>query len=443
MILLFAPGAFAGAPRLFPIAEGWAENSINAVIFRRGSVTSDGMVQVVAYYDAAGNVMLARRQLGSAKWEIQKTQFRGNPTDAHNSISIMFDGDGFLHLAWDHHGSGLHYARSVAPNSLQMSGMMAMTGQREGMVTYPEFYQLPDGDLIFACRDGSSGRGDLVLKRYAVESKTWTQLQDNFISGEGCRSPYWQMAVDDLGNVHVSWVWRDSPDVASNHDLCYAKSTDGGKTWRRSNGTVYKLPITAATAEYAQRIPQSSDLMNSTSMCADAQGNPFIATYWRPKGTQVPQYMVVYHDGKNWQVTQASQRTRSFNLRGGGTKRVPMSRPQIVAQTENGHTRCYIIFRDEERGNRVSVAACSDLRRNGWEVRDLTNISVGMWEPSFDAEQWTQSKVLHIFVQKVGQGDGEGREPISPQQISILEWSPTALLETSESMGSDIWAQAR
>lgn len=419
--------AKATTPLLVPISRGWAENSINTVIFRHGSVTSYRDTQVTAYYDANGDVVLARRRLDSNVWEIRKTRFQGNPSDAHNCISIMFDGRGYLHLAWDHHGSTLHYARSITSNSLDLSGMIPMTGRMESMVTYPEFYRLPDGNLIFAYRDGASGNGDLVLKYYDAKLQSWTQSQSNIISGEGRRSPYWQITVDGYGDIHLSWVWRDSPDVASNHDICYAKSKDGGKTWQRSDGTPYRLPITAATAEYACRIPCSSDLINSTSMCADGQGNPLIATYWRPNGSRSPQYMVVYYNGKSWQRSQVSERTSTFNLSGGGTKRVPMSRPQIVAQTVGTNTQCSVLFRDEERGNRVSVATCGDLARNDWHVRDLTKDSVGMWEPSFDAEQWWRSGVLHIFVQKVGQGDGETREPIPPQQISILEWTPPAL----------------
>jgi hypothetical protein len=422
--LLFNVRLSAADPRLVPVALGWAENSINAVIFRRGSVTSFRDIQVTAFYDRAGSVILARRKLDSTNWEIKKTSFRGNPADAHNSISIMFDGAGFLHLSWDQHNTPLHYARSVTSMSLDLSGALAMSHQREEMVTYPEFYRLPNGNLIFAYRDGSSGCGDLVLKRFDVLTQKWTQLQNNLISGQGQRSPYWQLAADDRGTIHVSWVWRESPDVASNHDLCYAKSKDGGLTWVHSDGSPYRLPITAATAEYAQRIPQGHELMNSTSMCADVQGHPIIATYWRPQDKPVPQYMVVFHDGEGWKVSQVSGRAKAFALSGGGTKRVPMSRPQIVSQTESGRTRCFLVFRDSERGSRISVAACDNLGWEDWSIRDLTKDAVGMWEPSFDAEQWVRSQALHLFVQRVGQGDGEVCEALQPQQISILEWTP-------------------
>ena len=82
----------------------------------------------------------------------------------------------------------------------------------------------------------------------------------------------------------------------------YAKSTDGGKTWQKPNGEQYRLPITADNAEYAARIPQRHELINTTSMCADAAGRPYIATFWRPQGTKVPQYHLIYYDGSEWQL---------------------------------------------------------------------------------------------------------------------------------------------
>jgi hypothetical protein len=109
-----------------------------------------------------------------------------------------------------------------------------MVGVDEGSVSYPEFYRTPNGDLLFCYRDGGSGRGDLVINRYQVDSGAWTRLHSNLISGEGKRNAYWQAFLDHHGTMHVSWVWRESPDVASNHDMAYARSRDGGQTWEKS-----------------------------------------------------------------------------------------------------------------------------------------------------------------------------------------------------------------
>ena len=68
--------------RLVPGAKGWASNSVNTVVFRRNSVVSHKDTQYVAFYNADGVVMLAKRRLGDMNWEVQKTPYRGKARDA-------------------------------------------------------------------------------------------------------------------------------------------------------------------------------------------------------------------------------------------------------------------------------------------------------------------------------------------------------------------------
>lgn len=290
--------------KIVHIAKGWAGTSINTVIFRRNSIVSYNNYQYVAFYDEHANVILAKRKLGTTKWELFKTQYQGNVKDAHNSISIMIDGNGYLHISWDHHGNPLRYSQSKFSEGLELTDEMTMTGYGEQNVTYPEFYQLGDGNLIFVYRDGASGRGNLVMSYYDTKNKTWSKLNDNLIEGEGQRNAYWQMSIGSDGAMHLSWVWRESWDVITNHDICYAKSIDHGKSWLKSTGEKYQLPINARTAEYAAKIPQGSNLMNQTSMHTDSRGLPYIVNYWTPKGSSVPQYHLVYHDGTAWKIQQ-------------------------------------------------------------------------------------------------------------------------------------------
>ena len=411
----------ADNPRIVNITKGWASNSINAVIFRHNSVVTFKDHQYVSFYDADGNVILAKRKLGSEDWKIHKTKFSANVKDAHNDISIMVDGDGYLHMSWGQHGVPLRYCRSSKPGGLELTDEMPMTGSTEQNVTYPEFYRLPDGNLIFLYRDGSSGNGNLVINYYDTKNKTWTNLHQNLIDGEGKRNAYWQATVDTKGTIHISWVWRETWDVATNHDICYAKSTDGGKTWIKSTGEKYQLPINAETAEYVAKIPQNSELINQTSMCTDDKGRPYIASYWTPEESKIPQYHLVYFDGKNWQTKQITKRTSPFSLSGGGTKRIPISRPQIMVDKNE---TVYLIFRDAERNDRVSAAICNDIKKNEWHIKDLTSFSVGQWEPTYDTELWKSENKLNLFVQYVGQGDAESLDKLKPQMVSILEWTP-------------------
>jgi hypothetical protein len=159
-------------------------------------------------------------------------------------------------------------------------------------------------------------------------------------------------------------------------------------------------------------------------MCTDDQGRPIIATYFRPPGQKVVQYFVIHHDGQTWKTDQVSQRKTPFSLSGGGSKQIPISRPQVIAQNRGGVTSVWMIFRDIERDSRVSVAHCADLTKPNWNFSDLTDFSVRYWEPTFDHVRWQRDGVLDLYVQLTGQGDAESLEAIDPQPAYVLEWKP-------------------
>lgn len=317
--LVLGPNANGQGLGISEVGYGWSSTSVNTVIFRKNSLVTAEDTQYIAYYDSTGHVVLGKRRSDGSPWQSIRTRFTGNTKDAHNSISIMVDGDGYLHMAWDHHNHPLKYVRSIEPHSLEMGEVAPMVGKGEQLVTYPEFHRLPDGDLIFMYRNGESGNGNLVLNTYDRQRKQWMRLHNVLIDGEGKRNAYWQACVDTKGVIHLSWVWRESPDVASNHDVCYARSLDKGVTWETSAGVAYALPITARTAEVAVAVPQSRELINQTSMCVNRKGIPFIASYWRDSASAVPQYRIIYKENKEWRLVQASNRRTPFSLSGGGT----------------------------------------------------------------------------------------------------------------------------
>ncbi len=402
------------------IGSGWSSNSVNTVIFRQNAVTTFQDFQFTAYYDAEANLILAKRKLSASNWETRVTAYRGNASDAHNAISIAVDGAGYLHVSWDHHDNKLRYAKSVSPLSLELSEKQSMTGDDENKVSYPQFYNLPSGNLIFMYRSGQSGRGKLVIKKYDTDAETWTSLHSNLIDGENKRNAYWQAYVDQNGTIHLSWVWRESWDVETNHNIAYAKSTDEGKTWQKTDGSLYQLPINAANAEYAARIPQNSSLINQTAMTTDNAGNPYIANYWNDVNTT--QYHIVYLKDGAWNTENTGFRTTQFNLGGGGTKKIPVSRPEIFI-ISGSNPKIGLLFRDAERGSKVSLAT-RDLKTEGkWRLTDLTSETVGDWEPNFDKEFFKSTGKLHLFVQEVNQVDGEGLKKQLPTPVKILEYN--------------------
>src|SRR4051812_26111876 len=91
--------------KLIEVAKGWSANSINTVIFRKNSLTSYKNVQFISYYDEQGFVVIGKRKLNEKKWQLKTTDYKGDISDAHKSISIAIDGNGFLHMAWDQHNN--------------------------------------------------------------------------------------------------------------------------------------------------------------------------------------------------------------------------------------------------------------------------------------------------------------------------------------------------
>lgn len=409
--------------RITNIDSAWANNSVNTVVFRKNSLVTFRDTQYTAFYNKDKFVVLGKRKTGSSVWQLHTTSYKGNAADAHNCISIMIDGDGYLHLAWDHHNNPLHYCRSIAPGSLELTQQMPMTGKLEQRLSYPEFYKMPNGNLLFFYRNGESGSGNLVINTYDIHTRQWTQLHNNLIDGEGLRNAYWQAYVDAQGIIHISWVWRESPDVASNHDMCYARSSDGGQTWEKSNGEKYTLPITASSAEYAATIPPNSELINQTSMCTDNNGNVYIATYWSEKHDTIPQYHIIYNKAGKWSIQNTAFRKTSFSLSGAGTKRIPIARPQVIAWQQGSKNSVALIFRDEERNNKVSIAFNRNIRKQKWVVKDIADMNTGSWEPTYDTELWKEKRVLNLFVEKVEQRDAEGISTIPPQMAQVVEWN--------------------
>lgn len=412
--------------RIQSIGDGFAGSSVNVVANRRNALFTHGRHQFAAYYDAKGFVVLAHRKLGESKWQTRRTKYQGNVADAHNSISLVVDKAGFLHVAWDHHGQALNYARSVKPLALDLGPKQSMTGDAEDRVTYPEFYVLPEGDLLCFYRDGQSGKGRLILNRYVTREQKWQRVQSNLIDGEGVRSPYWGAAVDRKGGLHLAWIWRDSPDVATNHDLAYAFSPDGGISWRTVSGEPRNAPFTESTSDYAARIPTNSNLMNSPVVAADMKNRPYITTYWSDKPDAPPQFRLLSHDGKSWRIEQITNRAAPFTLSGTATKRPPVSRAALFAQGWQAEPPVHIVYRDDAQGGRAILLSTNKLGSGEWTARELTTDSLGAWEPVFDPVQWNRLQQIHLLVQNVQQTDGDDARKVktAPTQVGGLIVSP-------------------
>jgi hypothetical protein len=110
-------------------------------------------------------------------------------------------------------------------------------------------------------------------------------------------------------------------------------------------------------------------------------------------------------------------------LKGQGTKSIPISRPQILVKGKGKSAEFFLVFRDLERANRVSVVR-REIKDERNRVIDLAREDIGSWEPSYDLERWKSSQILNLFLQRVQQADGEGITTAKPELVRVLEWKP-------------------
>lgn len=379
--------------------------------------------QYVNFYDKDAQLIVAKKEHSSSEWEIFNTGYTARASDAHNTTSLVVDGDGYIHVTWGHHNTPLSYIRSVSPETLEFGPKTSMDGERESRVSYPHFFSLSDGDLLFLYRDGQSGNGNIVLKRYSLAAKNWSIVSENLIDGEGQRSAYFNATVDSSDTLHLAWNWRESPDVASNHDLCYARSRDGGKTWTDALDAPQSLPFNQANAPYALRIPQNSNLMNPPAIAADEAGTPAIANYWNAEGSAITQYHLVYFQNGSWRQSQVTKRTTAFDLSGTNTKRPPLSRSILLSR---GSDTFHLIYRDDERGGRPILSSSVSLSQNQWSHQELMTANLDAWEPSYDLAAWRSDGVIKIPIQTVTQIDGKdhGENTSEGSPYSLLTIAP-------------------
>lgn len=404
-------------PARSQLGLAYAATQVNATIFRVGALASGGGSQFAVYYDADWRVVVAAREIASPAWHLTTLDARGKVGDAHNGAVLGLSPDGLLHLAYDHHNEPLHYRMSLRPGDPASFGPeRPMTGLLEARVTYPQFVNAPDGTLYFLYRDGRSGNGNLCLNRYAP-GQGWEAVQHPLIDGLGRCNPYWwRPAFGPQGDLHLAWCWRDSPDARTNHDICYARSADGGRSWQRSDGRPYTLPITPETAEVVDPVPVGANLVNQCASAVDRRGNPHLAHYHNDDNG-VPQYFHLWHDGGRWRREVVSQRRTAFSLGGTGSLQIPISRPEIAVTDDDA---VYLITRDAEVGGGIRLyRAASGAER--WEPIDLSAADLGDWEPTYDLTRLRRDGILSLFVLPVRQGNHERVTDLPPQQVEVVE----------------------
>ena len=286
------------------------------------ALLTEGERQYVAYYDADRRLTVAARALSSASW----TQVRLDETvawDSHNYIAMALDGDGRLHLAGNMHGDPLNYYRTEKPHDVTTFRQInRMTGQDEQRATYPQFLHGSDGRLVFYYRDGGSGNGRRIFNVYDRNAGEWRRLLDEpRLDGRPADMnayPHGPVRGPD-GWYHLTWMWRDTPDATTNHDIAYMRSPDLVH-WETAGGEPLELPITPAdTHVTVDPVPPGEGLINmGFALGFDHQERP-VVSYHRYDRQGRSQIYNARWKGAQWQIVQSSDWDMRWSFSGRGS----------------------------------------------------------------------------------------------------------------------------
>ena len=244
--------------------------------------------QYIAYYNAERRTVVGQRKLTDDKFQLTvlpattRENARGTSTivgwDSHNFLTIGIDRDGFIHLSGNVHVNPLTYFRSTKPNDIStLEQIFEMVGTEENRTTYPHFMLNREGELLYHYRDGGSGNGNEIYNIYNSETKTWKRLLSTPLTdGQGLMNAYQtQPTLMKDGWYHMYWVWRNTPDCSTNHDLSYMKSPDL-KNWFDAFGNPVRLPATLDQKSLiVDPIPVEGGIINlAAKMVLDDKNNP-------------------------------------------------------------------------------------------------------------------------------------------------------------------------
>lgn len=289
----------------------WAGHPVGFCLYTHGTR------QYIAYYNAERRIVVGQRNLDEDQFQLHVLQATTREThggtstvlgwDSHNFLTLGVDRNGFIHLSGNVHVNPLTYFRSTKSDDIStLEQIYEMVGTEEKRTTYPHFMLTREGELLYHYRDGGSGNGNEIYNIYDTKTKTWKRLLDTPLTdGKGLMNAYQtQPTLMNDGWYHMYWVWRDTPDCSTNHDLSYMKSPEL-KNWFDAFGKPIQLPATLDQKTLiVDPVPVEGGIINlAAKMVLDKKNNPvFVYHKFDPAGnTQL--YIAQIKNGKwNYQV---------------------------------------------------------------------------------------------------------------------------------------------
>ncbi|WP_439484007.1 BNR repeat-containing protein [Cyclobacterium plantarum] len=309
-----------------PIDRVWSGHPVGF------SLMTHGGRQYIAYYNEDRHMTVGQRNLDEASFELytlpvfDREEGEGTSTilnwDSHNSVTFGIDKEGYIHLSGNMHVHPITYFKSSRPNDISsLEQEMEMVGRDEKRCTYPKFMTTREGELIFHYRDGGSGNGNEIYNIYDTESGKWSRLLDAPLTdGKGEMNAYAsQPSLREDDWYHMYWVWRDTPDCETNHDLSYIKSPDM-INWYNAFGQAVSIPVTIdQESVIVDPIPPGGGIINlAAKLCLDENQHALMAYHKYDEAGNLQFYVARAKDGE-WISRQVTDWNYRWEFSGRGS----------------------------------------------------------------------------------------------------------------------------
>lgn len=413
------------------IVSGKFSSGINGRTFQKDALISHKGYQYIVHYNKERRVCISRRKLPNGKWNtIKFLDYYFKSNDSHNCISMgICPNDGTIHLAFDHHVDNLHYRvskKGLANNPETMTWDASAFGpiiselekDKPIVITYPKFWQTPNGNLQFNYRVRGSGDGDRMLVDYNGITGKWENtrqidsaygiFKDELGTSETrCSYPN-GYDYDNNGKLQATWTWRENSQGA-NHDLIYVYSEDHGTTWKNNSGKIIE-DITHVNSSniVVQSIPRVMGLMNDQAQTIDSKNQVHVVMYHATSQTikQAGSYPGETRWGPNeakryhhyWRDATSNWHHFEMDLKVG-------NRPKVFA---DDHDNLIMIYAGNTKGgfknynkNKRDLIIAAATAKNNWEDWHIIHVLKGPFINDMlgDFYRWKDDGVLSIMMQ--------------------------------------------
>jgi hypothetical protein len=321
--------------------------------------------QYAAYYDDQHRMTVAARTLDSKAWKYQILPSKVG-WDSHNSITMAMDDDGCIHLSGNMHCVSLIYFRMSKPGDItSFEQIKSMTGKNEKRCTYPNFMRGGKGEFIFHYRDGGSGNGNEIYNIYDRKTKAWRKLLDKPLTdGRGKMNAYMHgPKLGPDGYFHMTWMWRDTPDCRTNHDISYARTKDLTH-WENAAGQAIKLPLTLGVTKgvIVDPVPSGGGIINVTGWAGFDSKNRVVVSYHKFDANGKIQAYVGRFAGDKWMIRCVSDWDYRWEFKGNGSINVEIRVGRILTA---GAGKLHLPYRHIKYGSGVLVIDEGTLKPMG------------------------------------------------------------------------------